>query len=60
MLMVDGFATFFRMLVIVVGILAVLASYRFLDREERRDRRISRAAAVLRGGPVRDGRRPTS
>jgi len=29
MLMVDGFATFFRILVIGVGILAVLASYRY-------------------------------
>jgi NADH-quinone oxidoreductase subunit N len=34
MLMVDGFATFFRVLVIVVGILTVLSSYRFLNREE--------------------------
>src|SRR5712692_5225687 len=33
MLVVDGFATFFRVLVIVVGILTVLGSYRFLDRE---------------------------
>jgi NADH-quinone oxidoreductase subunit N len=33
MLLVDGFATFFRVLVIGVGILAVLASYRYLDRE---------------------------
>jgi NADH-quinone oxidoreductase subunit N len=33
MLMVDGFATFFRVLVIVVGILTVLSSYRFLQRE---------------------------
>ena len=33
MLQVDGFATFFRVLVIAVGILAVLASYRYLDRE---------------------------
>jgi NADH-quinone oxidoreductase subunit N len=33
MLLVDGFATFFRLLVIGVGILAVLASYRYLDRE---------------------------
>ena len=30
MLVVDGFATFFRVLVITVGILIVLASYRFL------------------------------
>ena len=29
--MVDGFATFFRVLVMAVGILTVLASYRFLD-----------------------------
>jgi NADH-quinone oxidoreductase subunit N len=33
MLMADGFAAFFRVLVISVGILVVLASYRFLDRE---------------------------
>jgi NADH-quinone oxidoreductase subunit N len=33
MLMVDGFATFFRALVIVVGILTVLPSYRFLRRQ---------------------------
>jgi NADH-quinone oxidoreductase subunit N len=33
MLMVDGFATFFRVLVMVVGILTVLPSYRFLDRQ---------------------------
>src|SRR5215831_10357804 len=34
MLMVDGFATFFRILVIVVGILTVLPSYRFLRRQD--------------------------
>jgi NADH-quinone oxidoreductase subunit N len=34
MLMVDGFATFFRFLVIVVGILTVLPSYRFLSRQD--------------------------
>jgi NADH-quinone oxidoreductase subunit N len=33
LLVVDGFATFFRILVISVGILAVLSSYRYLDRE---------------------------
>jgi NADH-quinone oxidoreductase subunit N len=33
MLLADGFAAFFRSLVIVVGILTVLASYRFLARE---------------------------
>lgn len=33
MLVVDGFATFFRVLVIGVGILTVLPSYRFLRRE---------------------------
>ena len=33
MLVVDGFATFFRILVIGVGILTVLSSYRFLERE---------------------------
>lgn len=33
MLVVDGFATFFRVLVLSVGILTVLPSYRFLDRQ---------------------------
>ena len=33
MLMVDGFATFFSVLVMVVGILTILPSYRFLDRQ---------------------------
>src|SRR5450759_3138016 len=33
MLVVDGFATFFRVLVLGVGILTVLSSYRFLQRE---------------------------
>jgi NADH-quinone oxidoreductase subunit N len=33
MLMVDGFATFFRVLVIVVGMLTVLPSYRFLAQQ---------------------------
>src|SRR5512147_2334795 len=34
MLVVDGFATFFRVLVIVVGALTVLPAYRFLARQE--------------------------
>ncbi len=34
MLVVDGYATFFRVLVIAVGILTVLASYRFLTRQD--------------------------
>jgi NADH-quinone oxidoreductase subunit N len=34
MLVVDGLATFFRALVIVVGILTVLSSYRFLRRQD--------------------------
>jgi NADH-quinone oxidoreductase subunit N len=34
MIVVDGFATFFRVLVIAVGILTVLASYRFLHRQD--------------------------
>ena len=34
MLIVDGFATFFRVLVIGVGILTVLPSYRFLHRQD--------------------------
>src|ERR1035441_3433266 len=35
MIVVDGFATFFRALVIVVGILTILSSYRFLRRQNR-------------------------
>src|SRR5947209_2595930 len=34
MVVADGFGTFFRILVLVVGILAVLASYRYLEREK--------------------------
>jgi NADH-quinone oxidoreductase subunit N len=34
MLMVDGFATYFRVLVMSVGILAILPSYSFLARQE--------------------------
>ena len=34
MLMVDGFATFFRELVITVGILTILPSYRYLARQD--------------------------
>src|SRR4051812_22215998 len=34
LLVVDGFGTFFRILVLGIGILAVLSSYRYLDREE--------------------------
>ena len=34
MVIVDGFATFFRVLVIAVGILTILPSYRFLDRQD--------------------------
>lgn len=33
LLIVDGYATFFRVLVLTIGILAVLLSYRYLDRE---------------------------
>jgi NADH-quinone oxidoreductase subunit N len=34
LLIVDGFATFFRVLVLGVGILSVLLSYRYLEREK--------------------------
>jgi NADH-quinone oxidoreductase subunit N len=33
LLIVDGYATFFRVLVLVIGIFAVLLSYRYLDKE---------------------------
>lgn len=35
MLIIDGFATFFRALVIVVGLLTVLCSLHYIDRERR-------------------------
>jgi NADH-quinone oxidoreductase subunit N len=34
LLVVDGFGTFFRVLVLCIGILSVLSSYRYLSREE--------------------------
>ena len=34
LLIVDGFATFFRVLVLCLGILTVLSSYRYLERED--------------------------
>src|SRR5580693_9377521 len=34
LLVVDGFGTFFRFLVLAIGILTVLASYQYLDLEE--------------------------
>ena len=55
LLVVDGFATFFRVLVLVIGILTVLASYRYLDARKSRDGRISCADSLLGRRPVRDG-----
>ncbi len=34
LLIVDGFATYFRVLVLIIGIVTVLLSYRYLDREQ--------------------------
>lgn len=34
LLIIDGFGTFFRVLVIIIGIISVLLSYRYLDREK--------------------------
>ena len=34
LLIVDGFGTYFRVLVLCIGILAVLSSYRYLEREQ--------------------------
>jgi len=34
LLVVDGFGTFFRFLVLTIGVLTVLSSYRYLDREQ--------------------------
>ena len=39
--------TFFRVLVLAIGILTVLASYRYLDRENAETGRVSRAASFL-------------
>ena len=55
MLIVDGFATFFRVLVIAVGILTLLSSSQYLQPRARRIGRILRAAAVFRHRTVRYG-----
>src|SRR5208337_3944315 len=34
LLVIDGFGTFFRFLVLAIGILTVLASFRYLEREK--------------------------
>src|SRR6185312_6185519 len=34
LLVIDGFGTYFRLLVLVIGILTVLSSYRYLSREQ--------------------------
>src|ERR1035437_2703498 len=34
LLVVDGFGTYFRVLVLCIGILSVLSSYRYLEREQ--------------------------
>ena len=57
MLIIDGFATFFRVLVIGIGILAILSSTEYLRRENIAGRRILRADSVQHRGPVRHGRR---
>ena len=57
MLVVDGFATFFRMLVMSVGILTVLPSYRFPGAPGGRNQRVSRAAALFHRRPMPDGGR---
>src|SRR5581483_5044277 len=33
LLIVDGFGTYFRILVMCIGIIAILSSYKYLDRE---------------------------
>ncbi len=53
--MVDGFATFFRVLVIGVGILTVLASYRFLRRENAETGEYHALLLFSIAGPVRHG-----
>jgi len=47
MLVVDGFATFFRILVMSVGILAILPSYGFLARQDAETSEYHAAAALL-------------
>ncbi len=55
MLIVDGFATFFRVLVIGVGILSLLSAVQYLKREHCRIVRILRAAAFLGHRPMHHG-----
>src|SRR5882724_11028558 len=54
MLIIDGFASFFRALVIGIGVIAILSSTEYLAREVQR-RRILRLDSVQHRGPVRHG-----
>ncbi len=55
MLIVDGFATFFRVLVIGVGILSLLSAVAISEARTRRIVRILRAAAFLGDRPMHHG-----
>ena len=56
LLVVDGFGTFFRVLVLAIGILAVLSSYRYLDREKAETGEYHALLLFSIVGPVPDGR----
>ncbi len=55
MVVLDGFTTFFRAIVIVVGLLTVLCSIDYIERERPGSAEYYRAAAVLDRWPVPDG-----
>ena len=55
MLVIDGMATFFRTLVIVVGLLVVFSSTDYLRRENQESGEYYALIAVQHRGPVRDG-----
>jgi len=55
MLMVDAFATYFRVLVLVVGILVILPSYRFLARQDAETSEYHSLLIFSNRRPVPDG-----
>ena len=55
LLMDDCFALFFRLLVMLVGILAILLPFRFLARQRGGSGRVSLAHPLLRRRPVHHG-----
>ena len=53
MIVIDGYGTFFRALVLVVGFLCILPSFHYLQREKGEYGRILCAYSVFTGWPMR-------